>query len=679
MTQNILLKKFNTPYNSAPFSKIKNDDFLPAFKQAIEDTKGEIDVIANNSETPTFKNTIEALEFSGEQLDRISSIFFNLNSAETNDTIQKIAQEVSPLLSEFSNDITLNEALFKRIKSVFDAKDSLKLNTEQLTLLDKKYKSFSRNGANLPEDKKLILRKIDKELSQLKLKFGENVLAETNKFEMLITDEKELSGLPEGTIEAAKQLAESKEKEGWLFTLDYPSYIPFVTYADNRALRKHITLAAGSKGFHNDTLDNQDIVLKIAKLRHERATLLGYKTHAHFVLEERMAKTPEKVESFLNELLEKAKPAAEREFENLQNFAKELDGVEQLEKWDSTYYSEKLKQKLYNLDDELLKPYFKLENVISGAFTVAKKLFDLSFEEIKDVDKYHEDVLTYKVVNSKGDLISIFYADFFPRPGKRNGAWMTSYKPQYIKEGKNDRPHISIVCNFTKPTKSKPSLLTFNEVTTLFHEFGHALHGMLANTTYPSLSGTSVFWDFVELPSQILENWCYEKEALELFAAHYKTGDVIPMDLVEKIKASATFHQGMQTLRQISFGLLDMSWHGQDPSNINNVKIHEVEAFKNTTLYPEVAENCMSTSFSHIFQGGYSSGYYSYKWAEVLDADAFEYFKETGVFNKKIATKFKEHILSQGGTEDPMVLYKRFRGQEPRPEALLKRAGLINN
>ncbi len=679
MTQNILLKKFNTQYNSAPFSKIKNDDFLPAFKQAIEDAKAEIDVIANNSEAATFENTIEALEFSGEQLDRISSIFFNLNSAETNDTIQKIAQEVSPLLSEFSNDITLNEALFKRIKSVFDAKDSLNLNTEQHTLLDKKYKSFSRNGANLPEDKKLILRKIDKELSQLKLKFGENVLAETNKFEMLITDEKELSGLPEGTIEAAKQLAESKEKEGWLFTLDYPSYIPFVTYADNRKLRKHITLAAGSKGFHNDALDNQDIVLKIAKLRHERANLLGYKTHAHFVLEERMAKTPEKVESFLNELLEKAKPAAEREFENLQNFAKELDGTAQLEKWDSAYYSEKLKQKLYNLDDELLKPYFKLENVINGAFIVANKLFDLSFEEIKDVDKYHEDVLTYKVVNSNGDLISLFYADFFPRPGKRNGAWMTSYKPQFIKNGKNDRPHISIVCNFTKPTKSKPSLLTFNEVTTLFHEFGHALHGMLANTTYPSLSGTSVYWDFVELPSQILENWCYEKDALKLFATHYKTGDVIPMDLVEKIKESATFHQGMQTLRQISFGLLDMSWHGQDPSNINNVKTHEVEAFKNTTLYPEVAENCMSTSFSHIFQGGYSSGYYSYKWAEVLDADAFEYFKETGVFNKEIATKFKEHILSQGGTEDPMILYKRFRGQEPRPEALLKRAGLINN
>ncbi|MEN3323011.1 M3 family metallopeptidase [Mariniflexile soesokkakense] len=678
MTSNILIKPFKTPYNSAPFSKIKNEHFLPAFKQCIEEAKAEIDTIVNNTEEPTFKNTIEALEFSGEQLDRVSSIFFNLNSAETNDTIQKIAQEVSPLLSEFSNDITLNESLFKRIKAVYNSKSSLNLTTEQKTLLDKKYKSFSRNGANLPDDKKEKLREIDKELSKLKLKFGENILAETNKFEMLITDEAELSGLPEGAMEAAKQLAESKDQEGWLFTLDYPSYIPFVTYADNRELRKKITLAAGSKGFNNDALDNQDIVLKIAKLRFERSNLLGYKTHAHFVLEERMAKTPDKVESFLNELLEKAKPAADGEFKNLQNFAKELDGIEQLEKWDGSYYSEKLKQKLFNLDDELLKPYFKLENVIDGAFTIANKLFDLNFEEINDIDKYHEDVLTYKVTNSDGDFISSFYADFFPRSGKRNGAWMTSYKPQSMKNGVNDRPHISIVCNFTKPTKSKPSLLTFNEVTTLFHEFGHALHGMLANTTYPSLSGTSVFWDFVELPSQVMENWCYEKEALELFAKHYQTGEVIPMDLVEKIKESATFHQGMQTLRQISFGLLDMSWHaGESPETIKNVKAHEVEAFKNTTLYPEVAENCMSTSFSHIFQGGYSSGYYSYKWAEVLDADAFEYFKETGIFNKETATKFKNNVLSLGGTEDPMVLYKRFRGKEPQPEALLRRAGLL--
>ena len=677
MTSNILLKTFETPYNTAPFSKIKDENFFPAFKHCIETAKAEIDAIANNSDQPTFKNTIEALEFSGEQLDRVSSIFFNLNSAETNDVIQKIAQEVSPLLSEFSNDITLNEALFKRIKSVYNSKDSLNLNTEQQTLLEKKYKGFSRNGANLSDDKKEKLRDIDKELSKLKLKFGENILAETNKFDMLITDENELSGLPEGTMEAAKQLAESKDQEGWLFTLDYPSYIPFVTYADNRELRKKITLAAGSKGFNNNTLDNQDIVLKIAKLRFERANLLGYKTHAHFVLEERMAKTPTKVLEFSNELLEKAKPTAEKEFKNLQNFAKQLDGIERLEKWDGSYYSEKLKQKLFSLDDELLKPYFKLEHVIDGAFTVANKLFDLNFEEIKDIDTYHDDVLTYKVTNNKGEFISIFYADFFPRAGKRNGAWMTSFKPQSIKNGRNDRPHISIVCNFTKPTKSKPSLLTFNEVTTLFHEFGHALHGMLANTTYPSLSGTSVFWDFVELPSQIMENWCYEKEALELFAKHYQTGEVIPMDLVKKIKESATFHQGMQTLRQISFGLLDMSWHGIDPTSITDVKAHEVEAFKNTSLYPEVVENCMSTSFSHIFQGGYSSGYYSYKWAEVLDADAFEYFKETGIFNKETATKFKNKVLSQGGTEDPMVLYKRFRGKEPQPEALLRRAGLI--
>ncbi|RLD27766.1 MAG: M3 family peptidase [Bacteroidetes bacterium] len=675
---NVLNHYFTTPYNTAPFSKIHNKDFLPAFKKAIKKAKTEIDAIIDNSETPNFKNTIEALDFSGEQLDRISSIFFNLNSAETNDEIQKIAQKVSPLLSEFSNDITLNEDLFKRVKAVYNIKESLNLTKEQRTLLDKKYKSFSRNGANLPEDKKQKLREIDKELSQLKLKFGENILAETNKYEMLINNESDLPGLPEGEKEAAKQLAEAKDKQGWLFTLDYPSYIPFMTYADNRKLRKKLSVAFGSKGFKDDELDNQDIVLKIVTLRYKRARLLRYKTHAHFVLEDRMAKTPEKVSDFLNELLEKAKLAAEREFEELQNFAKDLDKIDKLKKWDSAYYSEKLKQKLFSLDDELLKPYFKLENVINGVFTVANKLYDLHFEEINSIDKYHEDVLTYKVTNKKGELVSIFYADFFPRHGKRNGAWMTSFKPQHIKNSVNERPHISIVCNFTKPTKSKPSLLTFNEVTTLFHEFGHALHGMLANTTYPSLSGTSVFWDFVELPSQVLENWCYEREALELFAKHYKTGEIIPMELVNKIKASSNFHEGMQTLRQISFGLLDMSWHaGESPETIKSVKQHEKDVFKETQLYPDVANNCMSTAFSHIFQGGYSSGYYSYKWAEVLDADAFEYFKSKDIFNKGIANKFKETVLSKGGTEDPMILYKRFRGQEPKPEALLKRAGLI--
>ena len=667
-----------SPFDTAPFSQIKNEHFKPAFLQSIEDARAEIDAITENTDAPTFENTIESLEFSGQQLDRISSVFFNLNSAETNEEIQKIAQEVSPLLSEFGNDIALNEALFNRVKAIYDQKDSLNLTVEQNTLLDKKYKSFSRNGANLSEEKKTRLRAIDAKLAKLKLTFGENVLAETNKYQLHLTDEADLDGLPDGEKEAAAQLAISKGKEdGWMITLDYPSYIPFMKYAKNRELRKELSLVFGSKAFHNDKLDNQENVLEIAKLRFERANLLGYKTHANFVLEERMAQTPEKVHSFLNELLAKAKPAAEREFKQLEDFAKKLDNIDRLEKWDSSYYSEKLKQELFNLDDEKLKPYFKLENVINGVFKVAENLFDLQFEEVHDIEKYHEEVKTYKVYDTDKNFISLFYADFHPRAGKRGGAWMTSFKSQWKRNGENVRPHISNVCNFTPSTKSKPSLLTFNEVTTLFHEFGHGLHGMLANTTYPSLSGTSVFWDFVELPSQVLENWCYEKEALELFAKHYETGETIPMELVQKIKESATFQEGMQTLRQLSFGLLDMSWHGVDPTSITNVKTHEDEAFKNTSLYPETPETCMSTAFSHIFQGGYSSGYYSYKWAEVLDADAFAYFKEKGIFNKEVATKFKDNVLSQGGTENPMILYKRFRGAEPKVEALLERAGLL--
>tara|TARA_R110002012_G_scaffold318227_1_gene536112 strand:+ start:51602 stop:53617 length:2016 start_codon:yes stop_codon:yes gene_type:complete len=666
-----------TPFDTAPFSQLKNEHFMPAFVQAIADARAEIDAITENKEAPTFKNTIAALDYSGKQLDRISSVFFNLNSAETNDEIQKIAQEISPLLSEFGNDITLNIDLFKRVKAVYDQRASLNITVEEQTLLDKKYKGFSRNGANLSEDKKKRLREIDAASAKLKLTFGENVLAETNTYQMHLTDEADLDGLPEGEKEAAAQLASSKNKEGWLITLDYPSYIPFMKYATNRKLRKELSIAFGSKGFHNDALDNQENVLKIARLRHERAQLLGYKTHAHFVLEERMAETPEKVQEFLNELLAKAKPAAVKEFEQLQDFAKELDGIEQLQKWDASYYAEKLKQKLFDLDDEKLKPYFKLENVIAGVFKIAEKLFGLKFEEVFDIDTYHSDVKTYRIYDENKKLVSLFYADFHPRAGKRGGAWMTSFKSQYVENGHNIRPHISNVCNFTKPTASKPSLLTFNEVTTLFHEFGHGLHGMLANTVYPSLSGTSVYWDFVELPSQILENWCYEKEALALFATHYETGALIPMELVQKIKDSATFQEGMQTLRQLSFGMLDMAWHGADPTDITDVKAHEDEAFKGTDLYPATPETCMSTSFAHIFQGGYSSGYYSYKWAEVLDADAFAYFKEEGIFNKEVATKFKDHILSKGGTENPMDLYKKFRGAEPKIEPLLERAGLL--
>lgn len=673
----ILTQKFDTKHDTAPFSQIKLEDYKPAFIQNIATAKAEINTIINNPENPTFENTIEALDFSGNALDRLSSIFFNLNSAETSDEMQKIAQEVTPLLTEFSNDITLNEDLFKKIKSVYEQKDSLNLSTEQATLLDKKFKSFSRNGALLSEEKKSNLREIDTELAKLKLTYSENVLAETNNYQLHITNESDLKGLPEGTIEAAKALAKAKNLEGYIFTLDMPSYLPFVTYAENRELRKAITIAAGKKAFQNNEFDNQEITLKIAKLRFERANLLGYKTHSHFVLEERMAQNPETVKSFLNDLLIKAKPAAEREFAELTAFAKTLDGIEQLEKWDSSYYSEKLKQKLFNLDDEKLKPYFQLENVLNGAFTIANKLFGLTFTEVFDIEKYHEEVSIYEVKDEFGELIAIFYADFFPRKGKRNGAWMTSFKSQYIKDTKNERPHISNVCNFTPPTNSKPSLLTFNEVTTLFHEFGHGLHGMLANTVYPSLSGTSVYWDFVELPSQVMENWCYEPEALALFAKHYETGEIIPQEYVQKIKESASFQEGMATLRQLSFGLLDMAFHSNNPTEITHVKAFEKAAFEGTTLYPDVAENCMSVSFSHIFAGGYSSGYYSYKWAEVLDADAFAFFQEKGIFNKEVATKFKENVLSKGGTELPMELYKRFRGQEPKPDALLKRAGLI--
>ncbi|MEZ4839138.1 M3 family metallopeptidase [Flavobacterium sp.] len=671
-----LTQNFETKHNTAPFSQIQLADYKPAFEETIAQARVEIDEIVNNPEAPTFENTIEALDFSGETLDRLSSIFFNLNSAETCDEMQQIAQEVSPLLTAFSNDISLNEDLFKRVKAVYDQKDKLTLTTEQATLLDKKFKGFSRNGALLSEEDKLKLREIDTELAKLKLTYGENVLAETNNYQLHITNEADLKGLPDGAKEMAASLAKSKGLNGWVFTLDFPSYLPFVTYVDNRELRKEIAIAAGKKAFQNNEFDNKENVKRIVELRHKRANLLGYESHSHFVLEERMAQHPNKVKAFLNDLLEKAKPAAQKEFAELTAFAKELDGIEQLEKWDGAYYSEKLKQRLFSLDDELLKPYFKLENVLNGAFTIAEKLFGIRFKEVFDIDTYHNDVQTFEVLDFQDELVAVFYADFFPRKGKRNGAWMTSFKPQYIKNGVNERPHVSIVCNFTPPTETKPSLLTFSEVTTLFHEFGHALHGMLANTTYPSLSGTSVYWDFVELPSQVMENWCYESEALALFAKHYLTGEVIPQQYVEKIKESASFLEGMATMRQLSFGLLDIAYHAK-VQTIADVKVFEKAAFEGTSLYPDVEENCMSTSFSHIFQGGYSSGYYSYKWAEVLDADAFAYFQEKGIFNPEVATKFKDNVLSKGGTELPMELYKKFRGQEPKVEALLKRAGLV--
>lgn len=675
---NPLFSVFNTPFQTPPFSQIKNEHFKPAIVNAIAEARKDIDAIINNPETPTFKNTIEALDFSGMLLSSVTSVFFNLNSAETNDEIQKIAQEVSPILTEYSNDVALNEDLFKRVKAVYENNQERKdLTVEQTMLLDKTYKSFVRNGANLNEADKEKLRKIDVELSQLSLNFGENVLAETNKYELIITDKADLAGLPEGVVEAAAITAKSKNKEGWMFTLAYPSYIPFMTYAENRNLRQTMYMANATKSCKNDALDNQKNVLRIVELRYQRANLLGYKNHAHFVLEEQMAKTPEKVKTFLNDLLQKAKPFALKELNELIKFAQSLGFEGELQAWDTAFYREKLKQKLFDLDDEKLKPYFKLENVVNGVFQVAGKLYGLKFKEITNIDKYHPEVTTYEVTDQNNQLISLFYADFHPREGKRNGAWMTSFNDQYIKDGKNNRPHIVNVCNFTKPTETKPSLLTFSEVTTLFHEFGHALHGMLANTVYPSLSGTSVYRDFVELPSQVLENWCYEEEALKLFAKHYQTNEVIPIELIEKIKASANFMEATNIVRQLNFGILDMAWHTTIPSEITSVFDFENTATKDTQLTPVVENTCVSSAFSHIFQGGYSSGYYSYKWAEVLDADAFYYFKEHGIFNQEVANKFKNFVLSKGGSEHPMDLYIKFRGKEPDSNALLKRAGLL--
>jgi peptidyl-dipeptidase Dcp len=680
---NPLLIPFNTFENTAPFSRIKENHFEPAFKEAIRAARLEIKAIATNDTSPTFENTIEKLDVAGELLSTISSIFFNLNSAETNDEIQRIAREVSPALSQFSNDVTLNKELFERVKAVYAQRNEVTLSPEQSTLLDKQYKRFSRNGANLNESDKEKLRSIDEKLVKLTLQFGENVLAATQAYELHLEDASRLHGLPESALEAAQEIAQSKGENGYIFTLDYPSYLPLMTYASDRALREEVSKAFGSRAY-KDAFDNSDIVLKIATLRCDRAQLLGYATHAHFVLEERMALSPEKVDVFSDDLLKKATPAASKEFKELEKFAIELSGkstetdtIAKLEKWDSAFYAEKLKQQLFSLDDELLKPYFKLENVIDGAFEIAKRLYGLQFTLSDNIQKYHEDVMTYVVKNEDDSLNSVFYADFFPRKGKRNGAWMTSFKDQYFEGALNSRPHVSIVCNFTKPTKTKPSLLTFNEVTTLFHEFGHALHGMLANTRYRSLSGTSVFWDFVELPSQVMENWCYEKEALELFARHFETNEVIPQEYIHKIKDAATFNEGLATLRQLSFGMLDMHWHGLNPSAVTDVKEHEQLVFEKTDLFPDVSGSCMSSAFSHIFQGGYSAGYYSYKWAEVLDADAFELFKERGIFDRETASSFKEHVLSKGGTENPMLLYKRFRGSEPNTNALLKRAGLI--
>ncbi|WP_285270094.1 M3 family metallopeptidase [Kaistella rhinocerotis] len=668
--KNPLLETFQTKYNSAPFDFIKEEHFQPAFEELVRQAEAEIDAIVENPEAPTFENVIEALAYSGSQLDIVSGIFFNLNSAETNDEIQKIAQEVSPLLTEFSSKISQNEELFRKVKAVYDNTPSENLNGEQQMLLNETYKGFVRSGALLGEDEKNTLKDINIELSKKSLQFGQNVLAETNAYFRHITNREELAGVPEAIL--AQYEAEAKERnlDGYVVTLQFPSFVPLMKYAENRELRREISIANGQKSFKNNEFDNQKLIREIVQLKDEKAKILGYTNYAQFVLEERMAKAPEKVETFLQELLAKAQPYAEKEIETLKELATK-DGIDELQSYDHAFYAEKLRKQKFDIDDEELKPYFQLDKVQDAVFGLAKRLFGLKFVETTDIQKYHPEVKTYEIFEDDA-FKALLYTDYFPRAGKRAGAWMTSYRSQFKKHGADHRPHISVVCNFSKPMGDMPSLLTFQEVTTLFHEFGHALHGILADTTYPNLSGTSVKWDFVELPSQFMENYCYEPDFLKSFAVHYQTGEVLSDEKIEKISSSKNFMEGYQTMRQLGFGLLDLAYHTK-AANVDDIKTFETQETEATNLYPANPETALSPSFSHIFQGGYSAGYYSYKWAEVLDADAFQYFKENGIFNPDIAQKFKK-LLSSGGTVDPMELYKSFRGSEPKIESLLKRA-----
>jgi len=674
---NPLLSSFDTPFQTPPFHLIKTEHYKPAIESLIKDSREEISKIISNDEPASFNNTIEALEGTGRKLDEAAEIFFNLNSAETGEEMQQLAAEISPILTEFNNEIMQNADLFGRVKSVYDQVGQLDLDDEQNMLLTKTYKGFIRSGANLSGADKDRFKEISMSLSKLTLKFGENVLAETNAFQLVLEDESDLAGIPTGIKAQAAAAAKEEGHEGkWLFSLQAPSYIPFVEYADKRELREKMFRAFVSKSFKGNEYDNQENIIHIVALRAELAELLGYTTYADYVLEERMAETPSKVNAFLQELLDKSLAKAQKEVEEIKEFISEIGDDIKLERWDWSYYAQKLKKSKFDLNDEMLRPYFKLENSLDGIFKIAQKLYGLEFVENKDIPVYHKDVKAYEVKDEHGDHLSVFYADFFPRKGKRGGAWMTSFRGQW-KDEIDHRPVVSIVCNFTPPTEDKPSLLTYDEVNTLFHEFGHALHGMLANGKYKSISGTSVFWDFVELPSQIMENWLGEKECLDLFAHHYETGDVIPADLVQKIKDSSKFHAAYQTLRQLSFGMMDLAWHSiKKDTEIKDVKSFESNATAKTELMNPVEGTCMSTQFSHIFHGGYGAGYYSYKWAEVLDADAFSLFKEKGIFDKETAKSFKENILSKGGSEHPMKLYKKFRGQEPSLDALLERSGL---
>ncbi|HYQ58552.1 MAG TPA: M3 family metallopeptidase [Draconibacterium sp.] len=675
--KNPLLGDFNTPHDAAPFDKVKNEHFLPAFEVAIKEGKAEVEKIKNNPDEPTFENTVVALDEVGRLLSRTSGIFFNLMSAETNDEMQDIAQQVSPMLTAFQNDISLDPVLFERIKAIYNKKDELDLTIEQQTLLENNYIGFVRSGANLSDADKEKFREYSTELSKLSLDFGENVLKETNKYELHITDKSKLSGLTESALEAAAGKAKTKEKEGWIFDITVPSYQPFMKYADNRELRKEMYMAYNSKSFKGDEFDNQSNIKRIVELRLEMAKLLGYKNYADYVLERRMAMNPGGVYGLLDDLYEASYKVAKQEKAEIEGYARKNGFEGELMPWDWSYYSEKLKVEKFDLNDEMLKPYFELSNVVDGVFGLATELYGVTFKENKNIPVYNDEVTAYEVFDADGTFLSVFYTDFHPRAGKQGGAWMNDFKGQWIQNGVDSRPHVTIVMNFTRPTETKPALLTFYELETFMHEFGHALHGMLANSTYSSLSGTNVYRDFVELPSQIMENWAVEKEFLDRFAKHYKTGEPIPAELVDKIVDSQNYLAGYLSVRQLSFGYLDMAWHSLETPYEGSVKDFEEQAWKKTQIFPEIDGVCMSTQFSHLFSGGYAAGYYGYKWAEVLDADAFSVFKEKGLFNKDVAASFRKNILEKGGTEHPMTLYKRFRGQEPTVDALLKRSGLL--
>lgn len=673
---NPLLAEWLTPHQTPPFNLIKHEHFIPAIDLALLETRGEVDQIIKSEDTPTFENVIVALEICGDKLEKATSVLFNLNHAETDDTIQAITREVSPKLSEFSNYISLNEELFAKVKELYNKREQLELNAEDLHLLEKKYLGFVRSGANLEGEAKIRYAQITTELAQLSLQFGEHILAETNGYELLLTDPQELAGLPESELEAAAQTAKSKKKKGWLFSLQGPSFVGFMKYADSRILREKLYRAYTSRGYQKNENNNEEIICKIVNLKLEKANLLGFNTHAEYVLAEQMAETPARVNNFLQELHTASRPAAQKEYAEVVEFAKAQGLQEPLQRWDWSYYSEKLKNKSYGFDEQQVKPYFQLEKVRDGVFDLSSRLYGLTFKENKQIPVYHADATGYEVFDQDGSFISVLYLDFFPREGKSGGAWMNDLRPASHVNGKVVRPIITIVCNFTKPTATKPSLLTFNEVTTLLHEFGHALHGMLANTTYASHSGTNVYRDFVELPSQIMENWATQKEWLDLFAFHYKKGDQIPSELVEKLIKAENFQAGYACERQLSFGFNDMAWHSiTEPMN-GGIVPFEQAAIASTELFAPVEGSCLSTAFSHIFGGGYSAGYYGYKWAEVLDADAFSLFKMNGIFDKKTASSFRKNILEKGGTEHPMALYKAFRGQEPGIDALLERSGL---